>query len=107
MSQPARNVVGIEPWLPWPLSAWSWWSEPLRAERLALLRIGLALCLLIDIALSYAPRTLVYFATGSLGDPGIHDWRFRAPRMTWSLLRGVGDDVIVYLSLTVLIATTL
>lgn len=107
MSEPAKHVVGVVPWLPWPLSGWSWWAEPVRAERLALMRIGLALCLLVDILWNYAPETTTYFATGSLGDPNIYDWMFKPPRTTWSLLRGIGDDVLVYLSLITLIATTL
>lgn len=107
MNKPDKNVVGVIPWLPWPLSGWSWWTQPVRAERLALLRIGLALCLLVDIGLNYAPETITFFSTGSLGDPGLHDWRFKPPRMTWSLLRGVGDDVLIYLSLATLILTTL
>src|SRR5437660_4451512 len=102
-----RTVVGIAPWLPWPLSAWSWWVEPVRAERLAALRIGVALCLIIDIALHYAPRTIDYFATGSLGDPGVYYWYFKSPRANWSLLRGVGDEATVYLSLAIWSAATL
>ena len=39
--EPVR-FVGVDPWLPWPLSAWRWWTEPVAAERLAALRIGLA-----------------------------------------------------------------
>ena len=35
-----RNVVGLQPWLPWPLKTWPWWTQPVRAERLAVLRIG-------------------------------------------------------------------
>jgi len=103
---PAK-VVGIQPWLPWPLSNWAWWSEPVRAERLAMLRIGVALCLLLDIGYNYAPQFMLYFGEGGLGDPEIFNWRFQAPRTTWSLLRGVGDETVVYLALTVWIATTL
>src|ERR1700686_3715834 len=47
-ASPGREIVGVVPWLPWPLSAWGWWTEPVRAERLALLRIGVALCLIAD-----------------------------------------------------------
>jgi hypothetical protein len=101
-----QETVGITPWLPWPQSAWSWWTEPVRAERLALLRIGVALCLLADIALNYAPLTFTFFGKAGLGDPIIFNWRFETDRMTWSLLRGVGDSVIVFISLTLWIATT-
>src|SRR5438876_306784 len=34
-----RLIVGLKPWLPWPFSRWRWWTEPVRAERLAALRI--------------------------------------------------------------------
>jgi hypothetical protein len=94
------------PWLPWPLSAWAWWTEPLRAERLALLRIGVALCLIVDIALNDAPFTFSYFGIGGLGDPALFNWRFQPDRMTWSLLRGVGDGPIVIISLALWLATT-
>ena len=99
-------VVGVSPWLPWPFSAWSWWTEPVRAERLAMLRIGVALCLLIDILYHYAPETLNYFGSGGLGDPTIFNWRFQTPRTTWSLLRGVGDLPTLYLSLGIWFAMT-
>ena len=104
---PSGAVVGIQPWLPWPLSAWSWWTAPVRAERLAALRIGLAACLIFDIAYNYAPDTLAFFGKDGLGAPEIFNWRFRPPGMVWSLLRGIGDDVTQYLALTALILTTM
>jgi Vitamin K-dependent gamma-carboxylase len=106
MNESSANVVGVEPWLPWPLSAWPAWTDPVRAERLALLRIGVALCLIADICIHYAPYTLEYFGKGRLGDPGIFDWRFKEPRMTWSLLRGFGDSATMYLAMTLWIAMT-
>lgn len=102
-----RQVVGIAPWLPWPLSAWSWWTEPVRAERLAAFRIALAACLIFDISYNYAPLTHTLFGKGALGDPEIFDYCFRSSRMNWSLLRGVGDGALQYLSLLCLIFTTL
>jgi hypothetical protein len=109
MSEPlARpvNVVGVRPWLPWPLLAWSWWTMPLPAERLAVLRIGVTLCLLADIALNYAPETLNFFGKDGIGDPHVFDWRFQPPRTNWSLLRGVGDGAGLYLGLAIWLATT-
>src|SRR5438270_10704378 len=87
----ASRVVGVVPWLPWPLSAWRWWTAPVRAERLAALRIGLAFCLLLDIVLTYLPEVFTYFGPGALGDVAIHGHLAAAPRLSWSLLRGVGD----------------
>jgi hypothetical protein len=105
------QVVGIRPWLPWPLSAWSWWSEPVRAERLALLRIGVGLVLLVDVLCLYAPDTLDYFGHGGVGDPGVFDWRFdwntKPPRLVWSLLRGVGDGATQFISLVLWLLATL
>jgi hypothetical protein len=105
------QVVGVQPWLPWPLSAWSWWSAPVRAERLALLRIGVGLVLLVDVLCNYAPYTLDYFGQGGLGDPGAFDWRFKwnesPPRMVWSLLRGVGDSATQSISLVLWMLATL
>src|ERR1700733_69813 len=107
MNQPMQpKVVGIIPWLPWPLSASTWWTQPIRAERLALLRIGVALCLLVDILINYAPEALSYFGAEGLGDPDIFKWRFNAPRANWSLLRGLGDNAIVSLAFLVWLALT-
>jgi hypothetical protein len=114
MNQPTPSepqVVGLAPWLPWPLSAWSWWSTPVRAERLALLRIGVGLVLLVDILCLYAPDTLDYYGKGGLGDPAIFDYRFKwtydQPRLVWSLLRGVGDGATQFISLALWLLATL
>ncbi|MBM3997678.1 MAG: hypothetical protein FJ303_26545 [Planctomycetes bacterium] len=101
-------IVGIEPWLPWPLSAWGWWTEPVRAERLALLRIGVALCLVLDIAINYAPNTLFFFGKDGLGDPRVVAWQFESS-VRWSLLRGVADwpggDTLIALAMCSWLAT--
>src|SRR5438552_1888456 len=68
------RIVGVVPWLPWPLSAWPWWTAPVRAERLAALRIALAGFLLLDILFTYLPDLFTYFAAGSLGDPSLFAW---------------------------------
>ncbi len=101
MSTPsaAARVVGLVPWLPWPLSAWRWWTEPLRAERLAAFRIGLAAFLLGDILTTYAPGLFTYFGQESLGDSAIFGWRTGAPRLSWSVLRGPGDSLSSFLAL--------
>lgn len=93
------EIVGTAPWLPWPLSAWSWWTKPVRAERLALMRIGVGLCLLVDVVCLYAPDAIAYYGQGGLGDAGLFDYRFQAPRFTWSLIRGVGDGAMQAISL--------
>ncbi|MSQ95156.1 MAG: hypothetical protein EXR98_11455 [Gemmataceae bacterium] len=103
----AGQTVGIAPWLPWPLSASAAWTEPVRAERLAVFRIGVAACLIFDVAYNYAPETLAYFGKDGLCDPTTFAWRFQGPRATWSLLRGVGDGATQYLALSCWIALTL
>lgn len=105
--QPAARVVGVVPWLPWPLSAWDWWARPVRAEKLAVLRITLALCLLTDLLLTYGPHLHDYFGPDSLGAPEIYAWRANAPRLTWSLLRGIGDAQLSTIVLGLLGACTL
>jgi uncharacterized membrane protein YphA (DoxX/SURF4 family) len=84
-----RLVKGLEPWLPWPLCRWKWWTEPVRAERLAALRIGLAAVLFVDILCTYLPQMHVFFGGDSLAAPDVFAWRFREPRWYWSLFYGV------------------
>jgi hypothetical protein len=85
-----RKIVGLTPWLPWPLTRWPWWTEPVRAERLAALRIGFAAVLLLDILCTYFPLAKDFFGPGSLGSPEVF-----APTSSawyrWSLLRGIED----------------
>ena len=66
-----RLVVGLNPWLPPPLSRWKWWTEPVRAERLAALRIGVGIVLLFDVLVHYLPQVGDFFGAGSLGSPEI------------------------------------
>ncbi len=61
--------VGTNPALPWPLSRCDWLTKPERAERLAALRIGVALVLLWDVVFAYWPLVDVFFGQGSLGSP--------------------------------------
>src|SRR4051812_22330288 len=93
------HVVGLEPWLPWPLRAWAWWTRPVRAEGLAALRIGLAACLLIDILTSYRPQLMEFFGNGGLGGPRMFAYYGDAPKLNWSLLRGFGDPLLEGLAL--------
>ncbi len=85
------TVVGLQPWLPWPLSRWRWWTEPVRAERLAALRIGLAAVLLADVLGSYGPHVGDFFTGAGLGGPELFGYYCRPPRFHWSLLSGVED----------------
>jgi hypothetical protein len=88
------NVVGWQPWLPWPLSGWRWWTEPVRAERLAALRIGLGAVLFLDLLLTYLPNLGDFFGRDSLGSPSIFAPYISAPYWRWSLLAGVEEPRI-------------
>lgn len=90
------TVVGIQPWLPWPLSRWRVWNEPVRAERLAAWRIVLSLILLLDVSLTYWPQASVFFGRDSMGSPELFAYNFRAERKYETLsedLRSLGDDL--------------
>src|SRR5262245_6856772 len=89
-----RHVVGLQPWLPWPFKTWHWWTQPVRAEGLATLRIAVAACLLIDILASYHSQLLNYFGQGGLGGSRTFAYFGEAPRLNWSLLRGFGDPLL-------------
>jgi hypothetical protein len=93
MSTP--TVVGLRPWYPWPLSRWRWWTEPVRAERLAALRIGLAAVLLADVLTTYWPHAADFFGKGSLGRPGLSAPPWSQGRWTWSIFAGVEDPTVL------------
>ncbi len=67
---PPSNVVGLKPWLPSFLARSPWWTEPIAAQRLASLRIGVGLTLLLDVLGTYLPRASDFFGAGSLSAPG-------------------------------------
>lgn len=91
--------AGIFPWLPWPLRVMACWTTPIRAERLASLRIGAALFLLLDVLTSYWPNREVFFGPDSLGTFDQYEWYGQRDRHWWSLLRGPGDDLNFTLAL--------
>ena len=88
---PIPRRVGVDPWLPWSLSRWSWWTEPVRAERLAALRIGFAVVLLVDVLVQYLPHYADFFGAGSLGSPEVFAGRSQG-HWHWSALRGIEDS---------------
>jgi hypothetical protein len=89
------TVVGVRPWLPWPLSRWDWWARPVPAERLAALRIGLALVLLLDVLLTYLPSAGDFFGTNGLPGPDA----FGQGKAYWSLLRGLESEQAIRLAM--------
>jgi hypothetical protein len=104
-----KRIVGARPWLPWPFSAWRSWTDPVRAERLAALRIGLAFFLLLDVLTSFFPYVNDFYGPDSLTRFGDHDvFRYyaQAPRWNWSILRGLGHPTNLILILPVAVALT-
>lgn len=128
-------VVGLKPWLPWPLSRLRWWNAPVPAERLVVLRIGLAALLLLDILCVYLPNGRTFFGRDSLGRPEVFEWLYKdhldwdavaedlgelAPdlregdpfrrtlerRWRWSLLHDVQDPRIIHAALLIFAAAT-
>jgi hypothetical protein len=101
-------TVGLQPWLPWPLRRWAWWTVPVRAERLAALRIGLAAVLLLDVLFSYLPHAADSYGRDGLGaaelqsidrEGGGAPWPvLRRGKGQWSLLKGVEDGRTVRLA---------
>lgn len=87
-------VVGVQPWLPWPLSQWKSWTEPVRSERLAALRIGVAFVCLADVLTTYVPDLHDFFGPDSIaqfGDRKVFSYYTQPPRWSWSVLRGLGQ----------------
>jgi len=93
-----RHVVGLGPWLPWPLERWRWLTEPIRAERVAVLRIGVALVLLLDIGTTILPYATELYGPDVVVKQSV-GWR-------WSLLSGSPVDRILHAALWLWIATT-
>ena len=89
------TVVGLRPWLPWPLGRSRWWTQPIRAERLAALRIGLAAVLLLDVLTTYLPHAADFYGRDSLGAPAVFAGRFAGGHAYWSLLEGVESPAVV------------
>jgi hypothetical protein len=101
-----RTVVGWQPWLPWPLSAWRWWTEPVRAEYLAVLRIAVSVVLLGDIFLTYLPQAEILFGPDSLGSPEMFTHLNGSGSWLWSLWQGPGDPLVSCLALLTWLACT-
>jgi hypothetical protein len=96
-------LVGLRPWLPWPLSRWRWWTRPVRAERLAVLRIAVAALMLLDVLGSYLPAAADFFGADSMGRPDLYEWRF-SPKYhfsRWSLLHNVESHGLIRAALLV------
>jgi hypothetical protein len=84
------TVVGTRPCLPAFVS--DWLTAPVRAERLAALRIGFAAVLLFDVLVTYLPFLSDYYGPGSLSWPDVFAGRFESPYWHWSILRWLPES---------------
>src|SRR5262245_11065707 len=100
-SAPApRQVLGLKPWFPWPLSRWGWLNKPVRAERLAALRLGIGLLTFIDVVLTLLPISVDLAGQESIMTSGLLVERFHNTQR-WSLLSGTEEPGEVRLILCV------
>src|SRR5437764_4646260 len=76
----------------------SWWTrfwhEPVRAERLALVRILFALALLGDQLLQYVPRFADLFGPDGVGYAGLND-AYQLSKWRWTILLTGTDDLSI------------
>ncbi|HEY1190107.1 MAG TPA: HTTM domain-containing protein [Gemmata sp.] len=79
--------VGIQPRLPGALNRWRWFLRPIPAERMAALRVAVALVALLDIGIACVPQFGAFFSESGLGGPNAYPSRFRDGHYYWSLLR--------------------
>ena len=100
-TDPAGTTVGLQPWFPPPLSWWSWWTKPVRAERLAALRIGLSALLLFDVLTTYLRNVTTFYGRGSLGQWPLYRDMWMATRWDWSLFYGVEEPSYLYAGMIV------
>ena len=91
----APRVVGVAPRLPEPLAQWHWFAAPVRAERLAALRIGLGTAILFDVLVTYWVQRHALFGGGSLGSAEVFAGRLRAPYWNWSLLGWADQPTLI------------
>ncbi|MBM4070680.1 MAG: hypothetical protein FJ271_17255 [Planctomycetes bacterium] len=70
------------------------WHEPVRAQRLAVTRIFLALALLTDQLIQYLPHLSMFYGPEGVAPTGVHDeWLLDTWR--WTILIFNTDDVIL------------
>lgn len=79
--------MGVQPRLPGALKRWHWLLRPVPAERMAAMRVAVALAALIDIGLVTLPQFATYYAESGLGGPYAYETRFRSSHGYWSALR--------------------
>jgi Vitamin K-dependent gamma-carboxylase len=88
----APLLVGIQPRLPGALGRWRWLLAPVPAERVAALRVAVAVCALLDLFVGTLPQFHSYYRADALGGSGAFESRFRSDHYYWSLLRVLPDE---------------
>jgi hypothetical protein len=106
MSPAPGQVIGLKPWFPWPLSRWRWLNEPVRAERLAALRIGVAVLTVLDVLLTFLPISADIAGRDGIMNPTLLAEHFNRSQR-WSLLAQVSEPGEVRLVLSVWAGTAL
>ncbi len=91
--------AGVRPWFPGRLGRWGWLTDPVPAERMAALRVAVAVTLLLDLCTSYLPYFNLFFGPEWFGGREPSGGRFVAGHLSWSLLRwlpvGWGPEVLM------------
>src|SRR5262245_34502594 len=100
------QVVGLKPWFPWPLCRWRWLNEPVRAERLAALRIGVAVLTVLDVLLTFLPISADIVGRDSIMSPTALA-RHLEKNQRWSLLADLDEPWEVRLVLWIWAGTAL
>jgi hypothetical protein len=96
--------------LPLDWSRYSWWTrfwhQPVRAERLALVRILLGLSLLLDQIIQYLPNLGELFGASGVAFAGLHD-EFLLDQWRWTILVfGTDNPTVVRIVFGVWMAAT-
>lgn len=99
-------VIGLKPWFPWPLSRWGWLTAPVRAERLAALRIGIALVMLFDVCTTYLPGSSDYLSRDGLGSRALFEEHLKQEDR-WAILRHNDNPLAVRLAMLTWAASAL
>jgi uncharacterized membrane protein YphA (DoxX/SURF4 family) len=77
---------------------WTWWQrfwhEPVRAERLAIARIFLALALLTDLLIQYLPHFAVFYGPEGVAPAHVHD-EWLLGQWEWTILIFNTDNLVV------------
>ena len=82
----------------WVQSAWTrFWHVPVRAERLALLRIMLGVFLLADQLCQYLPYLANFYGPHGTNPDGLNDW-YALKQWYWTILFFHTDNLTVIYS---------